>query len=89
VLPQIAAVTCRHTSAPLTAMPGRGLHLDKSASTPVRVGEKQEVGPWAANTERRVAERRPHRKTCRTALGTLDSMRSEKGPAPRISLTAT
>ena len=25
-------------------MPGKGLHLDKSASTPVRVGEKQEVG---------------------------------------------
>jgi len=31
-------------------MPGRGLHLDKSASTPVRIGEKQEVGPWATNT---------------------------------------
>jgi hypothetical protein len=41
------------------------------------------------SVERRVAERRRHRKTCRTALGTLDSMRSEKGPAPRISLTAT
>jgi hypothetical protein len=43
-------VTCRPTSAPLTTMPGRGLHLDKSASTPVRIGEKQEVGPWATNT---------------------------------------
>jgi hypothetical protein len=31
-------------------MPGRRLHLDKSASTILRVGEKQEVGPWAANT---------------------------------------
>ena len=50
MLPEIAAVTCRHTTAPLTAMLGRGLHLDKSASTPVRVGEKQEVGPWATNT---------------------------------------
>jgi hypothetical protein len=48
VLPEIAALTCRHTSAQLTAKPGRRLHLDKSASAPLRVGEKHEVGPWAA-----------------------------------------
>ena len=31
MLREIAAVTCRHTSAPLTAMPGRGLHLTRCA----------------------------------------------------------
>jgi hypothetical protein len=39
MIPKIAAVTCLHTSAQLTAMPGRRLHLDKSASAPLRVGE--------------------------------------------------
>ena len=31
-------------------MVGKGLHLDKSASTPVLVGEKQAIGAWPANT---------------------------------------
>ena len=50
VVQKIAAVASRHTSAQLTPRPGRRLHLDKSASAPLRVGENSEVGPWAANT---------------------------------------
>jgi hypothetical protein len=40
-------------------MPGRRLHLDKSASTLLRVGVKQEVGPWAANTATQHFEQDP------------------------------
>ena len=64
VVPKIAAVTCLHTSAQLTAMPGRRLHLDKSASAPLRVEENSEVGPWAANTATQHFEHDPD--TCRS-----------------------
>jgi hypothetical protein len=64
MIPKIAAVTCLHTSAQLTAMPGRRLHLDKSASAPLRVGENSEVGPWAANTATQHFEHDPD--TCRS-----------------------
>jgi hypothetical protein len=40
------------------------LHLDKSASAPLRVGENSEVGPWAANTATQHFEHDPD--TCRS-----------------------
>src|SRR6202047_3336173 len=64
MIPKIAAVTCLHKSAQLTAMPGRGLPLDKSASAALRGGENSEVAPGAATTATQHFEHDPD--TCRS-----------------------
>jgi len=59
-------------------MPGRRLHLDKSASAHPRVGEKHESGPWAANIATQHLEHypdacrsRPHQLRCCFTEGPL------------------